>query len=127
MKKAASPHILLIDDDPLFGGVLHRRAEAKGLRLEFHESLVETLYESYLESYDAAIIDCCMPGLDGFEIAKYLSTFFEHVPIVLVSQADGPFQRYLEDQGGAVAFVSKRQGAEAILTAAERLARATAV
>ena len=115
------PRILLIDDDPLFGSVLHRRAEARGLDLDYHESLVETLYESYLESYDAAIIDCCMPGLDGFEIARYLSTFLEKLPVILVSQTDGPFRRYLEDQSGAARFVSKRQGAEAILTAAARL------
>ena len=101
--------------------MLHRRAEARGLALDYHESLVHTLYEAYLDSYDAAIIDCCMPGIDGFEIARYLSTFFAKVPVVLVSQGDASFKRYLDDHSGATVFVSKRQGAEAILTAASRL------
>jgi len=59
--------------------------------------------------------------MDGFEVTQYLRTFLQKLPVVLVSQAEAPFARYLRDTGGASAFVSKGQGAEAILSAAEHL------
>jgi DNA-binding response OmpR family regulator len=121
MPTRTQPRLLLIDDDPLFGGALHHRAEARGLALDYRESLVEALYESYLESYDAAIVDCCLPEADGFEIAQYLGTFLRGLPVVLVSAADGPYRRFLEGGTGARAFVSKRQGGDAILAAATRV------
>ena len=40
--------ILLIDDDPLFGGMMCRKAEARGLTMDYSTSLVEALYETYL-------------------------------------------------------------------------------
>lgn len=123
MNGSTHDRILLIDDDPVFGGVLTRTAETRGIRLDYFESLVDALYDSYLEEYDAAIIDCCMPGLNGFEVSQYLATFLKSIPVVLVSQTDGPFRRYMEERSGASAFVPKRQGAGAILDAAWSLTR----
>lgn len=115
--------ILLIDDDPLFGGVMARKARARGLTLDYSSSLVDALYENYLEGYDVAIVDCCMPELNGFEVAQYLTQFLDGVAVVLVSQAQTQFKQYLENNKGASAFVSKGQGTEAILAAAEHLLR----
>ena len=110
---------LLIDDDPLFGNLLTRKASAHGIKLEYRSSLVEALYEGYLRSYDVAILDCVMPELSGFEVSHYLATFLEDISVILVSQSDSSFAKFLQDGCGAVTFISKEQGADAIFAAAK--------
>src|SRR4051812_2733630 len=110
--------MLLIDDDPLYGSVFTRKALARGIELDHYGSLVESLYEETLSAYDAVIVDCMMPGVDGFEVSNYFATFLRGVPIVLVSQSDVPFQKFLEEPQGAKAFIAKRQGYDAVLNVA---------
>lgn len=112
-----APRILVVDDDPMFGNLLRRKAALYGMYADHVESLVDVLYEQYLERYDCAVIDCVMPGLDGFETTEYLHRFFRGLPVILVSRSESSFARYVAKPVGAVAFVSKIQGADAVLAA----------
>ena len=108
---------LVIDDDPLFGNDLARRGMAGGLEVHCFESLLDALYGGPLEDYDAAIVDCVMPTVSGFEVAKYLETF-RKMPVVLVSATDSFEEHARRDCNRALAFVPKSSGGAAILEVA---------
>jgi CheY-like chemotaxis protein len=112
------PRVLLIDDDPLFGKIFAHQAERKGCEVVYHESLIDAVYGGDLQGYDAVILDCAMPGTDGFELSDYFHTFLGRIPVVLISARQGYLEKFAKDTHGAAAFVHKSRGVAAILAAA---------
>lgn len=120
-----APRMLLIDDDSIFGNLMSRKAAARGLDLDYFETLLDALYERYLDRYDVALVDCSMPGIDGFEVSKYVSCLLKHVPVVLISSSVNVENRDVLEKVGASAFIDKRQGIDAILRVARRVSART--
>jgi len=77
--------ILVIDDDPQFGSLLSALARARGIPLEYYTSLSELGSFALLGQFDAAILDYYLESMNGMEIAEYVETFFDHLPVILVS------------------------------------------
>jgi two-component system response regulator DesR len=66
---------------------------------------------------DVAVIDVEMPELDGIETTKALRGIVPACAVVILSIHDDAQTRERAHIAGAVAFVEKRGGAEALLTA----------
>jgi len=64
--------ILVVDDNPVNRMVAVRQLEALGYRAESVESGVAALDSLGEERYDAVLMDCQMPGLDGYETTRRL-------------------------------------------------------
>ncbi|MDI7269117.1 MAG: response regulator [Myxococcota bacterium] len=88
MSVTSSPRpirVLVVDDEPN-----HRRCLALGLRLEGF-IIVEAadasgaLAELAVASYDVAVIDVMMPGVNGLELARRVRADFPNVRILLTS------------------------------------------
>jgi len=107
--------LLMIDDDPVFSRFLMRKAASQGLDMDHCSSLIDAIYHDRLENYDAAIVDCVLPGVDGFEIAQYFARFLPEIPVVLVSCSERSWKRYLTDPRSAQTFIAKNRGADEIL------------
>ncbi len=80
--------IVLIVDDPVYNSVLVKYAALAGIEIDVYESLAEMGSIGRLGNYDAAIVDYDLGGLTGVEIGEYLSAFFGHIPMVLVSASE---------------------------------------
>jgi CheY-like chemotaxis protein len=69
----AAPHrVLVVDDNPVNRMVAVRQLEALGYRAESVESGGAALDALGAERYDAVLMDCQMPGLDGYETTRRL-------------------------------------------------------
>ncbi|MEM7245108.1 MAG: response regulator [Acidobacteriota bacterium] len=96
----APRRVLLVEDDPISQavglGLLERSGHRVVVAADGHEAL-DALAE---ESFDLVLLDCCMPGLDGFEVARRLRAAEpseRRVPVVAVSALTEP-----EDQQRAL-------------------------
>src|SRR6188768_4053858 len=69
---------------------------------------------------DAVIVDVELPGEDGIELTKVLLREFPHLVIVTLSAHDEPQVALRALNAGAMAYVVKSEGIEALRTALRR-------
>jgi signal transduction histidine kinase/ActR/RegA family two-component response regulator len=62
--------VLVVDDSPVNALVARSMLERFGLRVDVAEDGEEALQRMRQLSYDAVLMDCQMPGLDGFETTQ---------------------------------------------------------
>lgn len=77
--------VLLVDDDRSFGYLMARVAKTMGIDLTHKVSLIELGSFAMIKNFDIAMIDFYLENLRGDEIAQYVDTFFNDIPIVIVS------------------------------------------
>ena len=77
--------VLLVDDDPSFGYLMSRVAKSMDIELTHKVSLIELGSFAMIKNFDIAMIDFYLENLRGDEIAQYVDTFFNDIPIVIVS------------------------------------------
>jgi DNA-binding NtrC family response regulator len=112
---------LLIDDDPIFCGLLGHYAETQGVVLHYYTSLLEFGNTAQLGNYDVAILDFDMGEITGPDSAGYVSGLFGNIPVLLISgMPKYQIQPYIRP-GSIHCFVQKSQGCPAIMTAANNL------
>lgn len=114
--------ILIVDDHPLV-----RRGLKEVLRDEADWSVVEAanaveaLREIKCESFDLAIVDVDLPGMNGLELLKEIKRHNKNLPVLILSV-------YPEDQiavrvlkAGAFGFVSKETAPEQLVGAIRKI------
>jgi signal transduction histidine kinase len=88
---AATPRVLIADDDTLSRNTVAALLASTGYQLSFATNGEETLASVDEEIPDLVLLDVMMPGLDGFQVCQRLREQLrgEYVPIVLVTALDG--------------------------------------
>jgi excisionase family DNA binding protein len=100
------PKVLVIDDDPSIRYVLREAFSAVGFEVEEAASGLLGL-DALDESPPALVLlDIMMPGIDGFQVMKYLSQFGVKVPVLAMS-ALGPRVEERARELGADGFIAK--------------------
>ncbi|RYE60996.1 MAG: response regulator [Oxalobacteraceae bacterium] len=112
------PKIVLIDDDPSYTSIIARCAAKEGIQLDTFNSLSELGFVALLRNYDVAIIDYDLGSLNGVEIAEYMSTLLDDMPMVLISASDRTQEMGDHCPHSVRAFVNKADGFDKILDAA---------
>src|SRR6185437_12689775 len=69
---AGAPLVLIVEDSPVNRLVAMHVLERAGFRAHVVNDGVEALQALSGESYDAVLMDCQMPGLDGYEATREL-------------------------------------------------------
>ncbi len=115
------PRMVLIDDDPSYTTILKRKAEVDGIQLDTFHSLSDLGFVALLRNYDVAIIDYELEEMNGVEIAEYMSTLLDNMPMVLISASDRT-KEMAHCPGSVRVFVNKSDGYDAILNAARQCA-----
>ncbi|MBI4405246.1 MAG: response regulator [Deltaproteobacteria bacterium] len=82
---AVPPHILVLDDDILFGKILSKIASLKQVPLTFCTSVRE-VGKLPNWKFDIAIVDYDLGLVTGLQFVNYLERFMNTVPVILVSQ-----------------------------------------
>ncbi len=115
---ARPPKMILIDDDPSYTAILARSAALEGIQLDTFHSLSELGFVSLLRNYDVAIIDYDLGALNGVEIAEYMSSLLDDMPMVLISASDRS-EEIARCPCCVRAFINKSAGFDKILEAAK--------
>jgi DNA-binding response OmpR family regulator len=114
-----TPRMVLIDDDPSYTTILKRKAEVDGIQLDAFHSLSELGFVALLRNYDVAIIDYELEEMNGVEIAEYMSSLLDDMPMVLISASDRT-EEMTHCPGSVRVFVNKADGFDKILNAARQ-------
>lgn len=121
------PRILLVDDDPVFCGAMVSLGRSLGFDLEAYESVQDVETFNRLHTYDGAIFDYHLVGMNSIDIVSHLKPFFLKMPTLLVSADDQAKTEFLKDpECGFVSFISKRAGGIGILKQMQEMLRGQA-
>ena len=117
MTTAATTHLVIADDHPLFrdalrqavAGVLTSAVISEAGSFDDLTALLERESE-----VDLILLDLSMPGISGFSGLIYLRAQYPAIPVVIVSASDdaGTIRRSLDF--GASGFIPKRFGVETL-------------
>lgn len=112
-----SPLISVVDDDPSVRNSARRLLRSSGLRAEAFASGDEFLNSSFVGQTDCLLLDVYMPGMNGLELQRLLSTMGRQIPIVFLSAKASEEEERQALQGGAAAFLHKPARQEVLLQA----------
>lgn len=79
------PTILLVEDDPCLLGILTLELEAAGYRVRGFSSAEQALAAMGPEGADLAILDYCLPGMNGLALLKRLRRSWPDLPALIIS------------------------------------------
>jgi two-component system sensor histidine kinase/response regulator len=91
-----TPLVLVVDDSRLGRRVAEALLSQLGCRAELVESGAQALERLAARSFDAVLMDCQMPGMDGFEVTARIRSGqagAPDTPIVAVTANDGEGNR----------------------------------
>ena len=83
MSKLAS--ILVVDDEPIMQEILGDFLREEGYSIDIAGSGEEGIELAQKSSYDCAIVDLMMPGIDGIETMQKLRDIDASVPVIMVT------------------------------------------
>jgi DNA-binding NarL/FixJ family response regulator len=117
MTTAATTHLVIADDHPLFRDALRQAvagvvASARIDEAGSFEELTALLDQD--SDVDLVLLDLTMPGISGFSGLIYLRAQFPAIPVVIVSASDdgGTIRQSLDF--GASGFIPKRFGVDTL-------------
>jgi FixJ family two-component response regulator len=111
------PVIAIVDDDKWIRKSLERLLKSAGYRSEAFISAEHYLAARNQEEIGCLILDIGLPGMNGFELERFLAAEHNRLPIVFVSAHDEPEVRDEAAHVGAVAFLGKPFDDNALLDA----------
>src|SRR5258708_7938527 len=114
---AASSHLVIADDHPLFRDALRQAVASVVASAKIDEAGSFDELTALLEQdseVDMVLLDLSMPGISGFSGLIYLRAQYPAIPVVIVSASDdgSTIRRSLDF--GASGFIPKRFGVETL-------------
>ena len=100
------PHILVVDDDPAITELIASVLEDAGLEATVchnGEDALRTLAEG---SFDLALLDIMMPGMDGLELCSRIKERYD-LPVVFLTARDGESDLVVSFTLGADDYIVK--------------------
>lgn len=85
MTNSDSKNILLVEDDPNLGIILNDFLKMEGFSVSLARD-GEMGFESFSNSkFDICLLDCMMPKMDGFTLAKKIRKIDQNIPIIFLT------------------------------------------
>lgn len=75
--------VLIVDDEEDFLDIMTQRLGVRGIDVSVTTSAENALTMIDKEPYDALIIDCMMPGMDGFQTLKVIKAQMPDIQVIL--------------------------------------------
>ncbi len=104
--RAATPHVLLIDDDQRLAELLARYFERFDLHMEHAAALGSGLKKIDGGHFDLVILDVMLPEMDGFEVCKAIRKASD-IPIIMLTARGDVMDRVVGLEIGADDYLSK--------------------
>jgi two-component system response regulator PilR (NtrC family) len=99
--------VLVVDDEEVMRDVLQGLLEREGCQVSLAASGEEGLELARTQSFDVAIVDVMMPGIDGIETLEELRKLDEDLPVVLITAFGSIEHAVAATKRGAFNYVTK--------------------
>jgi DNA-binding response OmpR family regulator len=125
---AAAPaaRILLVDDDPKLCRLVTDYLRPFGFDATCAHTGPEGLQKALQGSYQAVILDCMLPGLDGFEVLKQLRRT-SAVPVLMLTALGDESDRIVGLELGADDYLPKTFSSRELLARLRAVTRRSAI
>ena len=104
------PHVLVIDDDPIYGRYIKKFAEKRGLPLTFIEPVLEVETLPFDHGFDVIVLDYELGLYKGTQLAP----LFCEAPVLIVSSTNN-IERVKKEIGPITPFLAKEEGPNELL------------
>ena len=104
---ATQRHILLVEDDPTLGLIVHDLLRMEGYAVTLIRDGREALPAFHANPIDLAVLDIMLPGRDGFALTEDLRKISPALPILLLTARDRIEDRVRGLRAGADDYVIK--------------------
>jgi FixJ family two-component response regulator len=111
------PVVSIVDDDASVRRSTHRLLRSSGFRAEVFASAEEFLDSEWAAGTACLILDLRMPGMNGLELQRRLAQACNPVPVIFLSAQASEEDERSALRAGAVQFLRKPIGKEALLSA----------
>ena len=99
--------ILVVDDEEIMREILESLLTREGCRVQLASSGEESLELAKAGSFDAAIVDVMMPGIDGIQTLKELKRLDDDLPVIMITAFGTSSNTREAFKQGAFDFVEK--------------------
>ena len=99
--------ILVVDDEAIMREVLETLLGAEGCRVRLASSGEEALEIAKTETFETAIVDVMLPGIDGIEVLRELKRLDEDLPVVMITAHGTSANTREAFKRGAFDFIEK--------------------
>jgi two-component system, response regulator RegA len=106
------PTLLIVDDDPTFGGTLERSMSERGFAVQRAVDFDSALVLARESSFEYALVDVRMPGRPGLELVPALRAIDEGTRIVVFTGYGSIADAVVAMKAGAVDYLTKPVTAE---------------
>ncbi|WP_372360358.1 two-component regulator propeller domain-containing protein [Xanthomonas axonopodis pv. poinsettiicola] len=103
----APQRILLVEDDPTIAEVIVGLLRSQGHSVVHAPHGLAALTEAADNSFDVALLDLDLPGLDGFALARQLRVFGYEMPLIAVTARSDEAAEPAAQQAGFDSFLRK--------------------
>jgi FixJ family two-component response regulator len=114
---AASPLIMIVDDDASIRDALNILLRSVGWRAEGFTSAEAFLQSGQVHTTACLLLDVQLPGVSGLELQRQLRSRQARMPIIFITAHGNEAMRAQALQAGAVAFFAKPFDDTALLEA----------
>ena len=102
----AKANILIVDDDPVIAYLIKELLEKEGFQALVCLIAFDALNELERNSFDLALCDIMMPGMDGFELCRRIRNVSK-MPIILISAKNETIDKVSGLTLGADDYITK--------------------
>ncbi len=111
------PLISVVDDDDSVRESLGGLIRSVGFAVKVFSSAEEFLNSAHLSDTQCLILDVRMPGMNGLELHRHLAANHFAIPVIFITAHGDEEARVRALNGGAVEYLLKPFGEEALLKA----------
>lgn len=102
-----STPLLVVEDDPEMGELLHRGLTSEGYAVTLVSSGMDALIELGSTNFSAAVIDVMLPGMSGFELCRRIRESAMGTRTLLLTARDSVEDRVFGLDSGADDYLTK--------------------
>ena len=99
--------ILVVDDEEIMREILDSLLTREGCRVTLASSGEEAIEIAKTTSFDAAVVDVMMPGIDGIETLDELNRIDQDLPVIIITAYGTAANTRLAFKRGAFDFIEK--------------------
>jgi len=122
---AATPDILVVDDEPQVRQVVASYLEGEGFTVRSAGTGTEALAEIARKRPDLIVLDLMLPEVDGLTVLRRLRSSGDNVPVIVLSARGEESERVVGLELGADDYVSKPASPREVLARVRAVLRRT--
>lgn len=99
--------LILVEDEESVSKFIKKGFESEGYNLDvaYDSTAAKSLIQK--KSYDLAILDINLPGMNGFQLCQFFKALYPHVPVIFLTALDSIDDKVVGFESGADDYLVK--------------------